>query len=99
MINLVPNSCNVGTSECTDQLMSIAHEGESETNVTPVEGKTLPQDKLNIQQKISVADVMCTMCKQLLFHPVVLNCGHGTHAFKYTFNYILSKLSLSEHLS
>ncbi|KAL4360479.1 hypothetical protein GQ457_04G026530 [Hibiscus cannabinus] len=26
--------------------------------------------------QISVADVLCTACKQLLFHPIVLNCGH-----------------------
>ncbi|KAF2296441.1 hypothetical protein GH714_038018 [Hevea brasiliensis] len=26
---------------------------------------------------VSITDVQCTACKQLLFHPVVLNCGHG----------------------
>lgn len=28
-------------------------------------------------KKVSVADVLCMECKQLLFRPVVLNCGHG----------------------
>lgn len=91
MINQVPNSCNVGTSECMEQPGSTAREGdegtvysertsdgEPEIIGTPVDEKKLPQNELCLQQKISVADVMCTMCKQLLFHPVVLNCGHGT---------------------
>ncbi|OMP10377.1 E3 ubiquitin-protein ligase PRT1-like protein [Corchorus olitorius] len=29
------------------------------------------------KEQISVADLLCTACKQLLFRPVVLNCGHG----------------------
>lgn len=29
-------------------------------------------------KQVSVADVLCSACKQLLYHPVVLNCGHGT---------------------
>ncbi|CAL5192014.1 unnamed protein product [Lathyrus oleraceus] len=75
-MNLVPNSCNVETFECTKQPEFTAHKAEPETTGTPAEEKTLPHDKLDIKQKISVADVMCTMCKQLLFRPVVLNCGH-----------------------
>jgi len=59
-----------------DQPGSTSNEGEPEITGTRVEEKALPQDNLT-QQKISVADVMCTMCKQLLFHPVVLHCGHG----------------------
>lgn len=39
--------------------------------------KLMPQN--HREQKISVADVMCSSCKQLLFHPVVLNCGHGIY--------------------
>lgn len=27
-------------------------------------------------EQLSIADVQCTACKQLLFRPVVLNCGH-----------------------
>ncbi|KAK9039177.1 hypothetical protein V6N11_024013 [Hibiscus sabdariffa] len=26
--------------------------------------------------RISVADLLCTACKQLIFRPIVLNCGH-----------------------
>ncbi|CAJ1949409.1 unnamed protein product [Sphenostylis stenocarpa] len=43
---------------------------------TPDEGKMLPQNEHNQKRKILIADVSCTSCKQLLFHPVVLNCGH-----------------------
>ncbi|XP_065875904.1 E3 ubiquitin-protein ligase PRT1-like isoform X2 [Euphorbia lathyris] len=28
-------------------------------------------------KELSMIDVECTSCKQLLFHPVFLNCGHG----------------------
>ncbi|XP_039001031.1 E3 ubiquitin-protein ligase PRT1-like [Hibiscus syriacus] len=28
------------------------------------------------KDRISVADLLCTACKQLLFRPIVLNCGH-----------------------
>ncbi|KAI4354396.1 hypothetical protein L6164_003261 [Bauhinia variegata] len=41
-----------------------------------VKGKKFPQNEQHGQQKISVADLMCTACKQLLFNPIVLNCGH-----------------------
>ncbi|KAJ0053318.1 hypothetical protein Pint_01563 [Pistacia integerrima] len=39
--------------------------------------KKFPENKLNNCKQISIADVKCTACKQLLFNPVVLNCGHG----------------------
>ncbi|XP_027093587.1 E3 ubiquitin-protein ligase PRT1 isoform X1 [Coffea arabica] len=29
------------------------------------------------RQPISVDDALCTLCNQLLYHPVVLNCGHA----------------------
>ncbi|TKY66107.1 E3 ubiquitin-protein ligase PRT1 [Spatholobus suberectus] len=85
IMNLTSNSCNVGTSECMKQSGATAHEGDEVTVYsdgepdiigTPAKVKKLPQEKLSLQQKLSVADVTCTMCKQLLFHPVVLNCGH-----------------------
>lgn len=40
--------------------------------------KNLRPNELNGNCKqISIADALCTACKQLLIHPVVLNCGHG----------------------
>ncbi|ESW12588.1 hypothetical protein PHAVU_008G125500 [Phaseolus vulgaris] len=79
--NLTSNSCNVGTSECTEQSGSTTHErdegivysnGEADIAGTPAQ----TQEEISLQQKLSVADVTCTMCKQMLFRPVVLNCGH-----------------------
>ena len=31
-----------------------------------------------IFQHVSIVDVLCALCKQLLFRPAALNCGHGT---------------------
>ncbi|XP_014498205.1 E3 ubiquitin-protein ligase PRT1 isoform X1 [Vigna radiata var. radiata] len=85
IMNLTSNSCNGGTSECMEQSGSTTHErdegtgysnGEPDIVGTPAKRKKLPQEDISLQQKLSVADVTCTMCKQLLFHPVVLNCGH-----------------------
>lgn len=87
--HLVPSLCNVGTSEGMEQSKSTNHEGddgtihskrssigEAEIIGTPIKGQKSSQDELCPPQKLSVADVMCIMCKQLLCQPVVLNCGH-----------------------
>lgn len=37
----------------------------------------LSQQQSGSSTQISVADVLCAACKELLFRPVVLNCGHG----------------------
>ncbi|KAK7395373.1 hypothetical protein VNO78_15925 [Psophocarpus tetragonolobus] len=83
IMNLTPNSYNVGTSECMEHSGSTAHVGgtvnsdeEHDIIGSPAGGKKFRQEELSLQQKLSVADVTCTMCKQLLFRPVVLNCGH-----------------------
>lgn len=36
----------------------------------------LSQQQSGSSTQISVADVLCAACKELLFRPVVLNCGH-----------------------
>lgn len=37
----------------------------------------LSQQQSGSSKQISAADVLCAACKELLFRPVVLNCGHG----------------------
>lgn len=86
--NLVSNPQNVGLMEQSDSETRKQHKGticskdvfggSPEAFGTPAQVKMMPQN--DRQQKISVADVMCSACKQLLFHPVVLNCGHGIYA-------------------
>ncbi|XP_028780967.1 E3 ubiquitin-protein ligase PRT1-like [Neltuma alba] len=85
--NLVSNPQNIGLSasmEPSGSETEMQHKGTicskdvfggtPEALGTPAQAKVLPQN--DRQQRISVADVMCSTCKQLLFHPVVLNCGH-----------------------
>ncbi|MED6212517.1 hypothetical protein PIB30_084166 [Stylosanthes scabra] len=79
----LPNSSNSESCECKEKSGSSNHEGKegciiSEVMGTPsIEGKKVPEnDKHNQQQKITIADVICTKCNQMLFHPIVLNCGH-----------------------
>ncbi|KAG1353991.1 putative E3 ubiquitin-protein ligase PRT1 [Cocos nucifera] len=45
---------------------------------TASKGTTFPENGLEngICKQISVDDVMCALCKELLYHPIVLNCGH-----------------------
>lgn len=79
--NLVSNPQNAGLSAWVEQSVSETQEQHKGTicsedifGETPAQVKLLPQD--DRQQKILVEDVMCSACKQLLFRPVVLNCGH-----------------------
>lgn len=62
--------------------MSITKEFSDENcgvlKTVSVEEKNLPQNKPHGNGNcVLIADVQCVACKQLLFHPVVLNCGHG----------------------
>lgn len=78
------SSGKVGSHENMEQLESgsvAVNNGISKQfsidGVTVAENK-LPPNELNGNRKqISIADALCTACKQLLIHPVVLNCGHG----------------------
>ncbi|XP_028780959.1 E3 ubiquitin-protein ligase PRT1 isoform X1 [Neltuma alba] len=85
--NLVSNPQNAGLSASMEQSGSETQKqnngnicskdvfgGTPEDFGTPAQVKMLPQT--DRQEKISAADVVCSTCKQLLFHPVVLNCGH-----------------------
>ncbi|XP_068323897.1 E3 ubiquitin-protein ligase PRT1-like [Pyrus communis] len=45
-------------------------------NVADEEKNSLLNMDCGSRIRISVADVLCAACEQLLFHPVVLNCGH-----------------------
>lgn len=51
---------------------------EGSCNVT-IEETILPDDyQANaICEQVSINDVLCVACKQLLVRPSVLNCGHG----------------------
>lgn len=88
-INQTSNSCSTESFESIEQAGSSNHNGDegiiseysSERKPqiigTPsVDGKRLPQNEHNQKPKILVADLMCPMCKQMLIHPVGLNCGH-----------------------
>jgi hypothetical protein len=61
-----------------------------------VDGKRLPQNEHNQKPKILVADLMCPMCKQMLIHPVGLNCGHGSCSLLFSLVYILN-LSIAKY--
>lgn len=78
------SSSKTGSHENMEQLESVSvamNNGTSEQSSIEgitVAGKKLPPNELNHNCKqISIVDVLCTACKQLLIHPVVLNCGHG----------------------
>lgn len=49
----------------------------SEPNPTDAEDKCFSQNEDGACRQLLFTDVLCAGCSQLLFHPVVLNCGHG----------------------
>ncbi|XP_004290215.1 PREDICTED: E3 ubiquitin-protein ligase PRT1-like [Fragaria vesca subsp. vesca] len=50
---------------------------EGKENVTDhVKNSLLSHQQSGSSKQISVADVLCAACKDLVFRPVVLNCGH-----------------------
>lgn len=77
------SSSKTGSHENMEQLQPVSvamKNGTSEQSSIEgitVAGKKLPPNELNDNCKqISIVDVLCTACKQLLIRPVVLNCGH-----------------------
>lgn len=84
-VKLLEDSANVKLNKnATDNVVaeSIIFEANSEVvRSASVESlnslQNLHGQKTPNQEKISVADVLCRACNQLLFRPVVLNCGHG----------------------
>ncbi|KAF9598817.1 hypothetical protein IFM89_031485 [Coptis chinensis] len=60
-------------------LSAEAHSGSEVTNTLAVEESSILENDLKdgICKLFSSSDVLCVACKQLLFRPAVLNCGHG----------------------
>lgn len=79
-INLTTNSGSTLSFESMEQSGSANHKGDEgiilDYSSDRKHGTILPQNEHIQQPKILVADLMCPTCKQLLFHPVALNCGH-----------------------
>ena len=80
-INQTSNSGSKLSFESMEQSGSANHKGDEgiilEYSSDRKHGTVLPQNEHIQQLKISVADLMSPTCKQLLIHPVALNCGHG----------------------
>lgn len=78
-----PSSTRKGEAYAyTDVLMSdsqVQDDGIG-TLVEISDGNSVVNRNISVEEKyckqVSVADVLCLECKQLLFRPVVLNCGH-----------------------
>ncbi|XP_031373463.1 E3 ubiquitin-protein ligase PRT1 [Punica granatum] len=63
-------SCTTST-QCGSSLQAVS------SRDVAIQEENAPQVKLNENSKqISRSDVLCVSCKQLLFRPIVLNCGH-----------------------
>ncbi|KAG1361855.1 putative E3 ubiquitin-protein ligase PRT1 [Cocos nucifera] len=78
---------DIYSPQFVDHLISErVHSGEIERNNDRLKankneaskGLTFPENKLEngICKQISMNDVLCFLCKELLHQPVVLNCGH-----------------------
>ena len=62
---------------------------EASGNLDPLKENTMLVDKpvLGACEQVHITDLPCALCKQLLYRPLVLNCGHGKYL---TFSVILN---------
>ncbi|KAL5996976.1 hypothetical protein ACLOJK_007902 [Asimina triloba] len=81
-----PKKCNFGDADFSSfshdhmsNLRAKSHPTSSETNTNEAleENYSYENDLVNGKCDISVSDALCAACKQMLFRPVVLNCGHA----------------------
>lgn len=71
-INIQAQSSLISTPEIHKTDSCIQYNNHKASN-TVIE---LPTTCTDISNQILIEDVLCATCKQLLFRPVVLNCGH-----------------------
>ncbi|GFY99500.1 proteolysis 1 [Actinidia rufa] len=66
----------------------ITAESFESTRIDGVKVNNLSQrSSSKICQHVSIVDVLCALCKQLLFRPAALNCGHGSTKKESLFNW------------
>ncbi|WOH01863.1 hypothetical protein DCAR_0521249 [Daucus carota subsp. sativus] len=61
---------------CLNQLKENSSGGLEVTNSDAAEEKLKSGKDNGAQVRVSIADMLCVACIQLLYRPVVLNCGH-----------------------
>lgn len=72
------SECGSAVEEDTQPSLQIVRENvESTTPSVDEEWEFQQRIIRGNHQQISLCDVLCTLCKELLFCPVVLNCGHA----------------------
>lgn len=56
-------------------------DSSNNTSIKLTSGPEAPSNEANAMKmsatKVLVTDLECDVCKQLLYRPIVLNCGHG----------------------
>lgn len=50
---------------------------EVNSDLAVEENKLCEGNSIETHVQVSIADMLCVACKELLFRPLVLNCGHG----------------------
>ncbi|CAH1417880.1 unnamed protein product [Lactuca virosa] len=67
---------SVVTGEKLDQPSKSSSEDNLLINPSTEEKKSVDGSSAGNCKQVTVADMLCSACKQLLFRPVALNCGH-----------------------
>lgn len=84
---------SVTTSFSKNHSLKDSFEADDKSLSTPTSGTSSSADSINVISdeknmienrhanrccsEVLITDLLCTVCKQLLYRPVVLNCGHG----------------------
>lgn len=64
--------------ELNTDIVQITSNEDNTTNEPTSSSQTTPDEAtVKSTRKLLVTDLHCTVCKQLLYRPIVLNCGHG----------------------
>lgn len=69
---------DLASPSCITNVGKVSSKMDSSSSATSKENDSSVISVNRTFERISIKDVLCPSCQQLLYRPAVLNCGHGT---------------------